>query len=67
LPPGESIFPVSAYLIGLKAEWLFLQPFHTFPIDLGQPEPEATPAMDPKGLEIMQRLIKERHDRNATA
>lgn len=67
LSPGESAFPVSAYLIGLKAEWLFLQPFHTFPIELGQPEPEATPAMDPNGLATVQRLIKERHDRNAAA
>lgn len=67
LSPGESAFPVSAYLLGLKAEWLFLQPFHTFPVDLGQPEPEVTPAMDPNGLATVQRLIKERHDRNAAA
>ncbi len=65
--PEDSAFPVSAYLIGLKAEWLFLQPFHTFPIDLGQPEPEAEQAVDVNGLAIVQRLIKERHDRIAPA
>lgn len=61
----NSAFPVSAYLIGLKAEWLFLQPFHTFPIDLGQPELEAEKAVDVHGLAIVQRLFKERHDRIA--
>ena len=65
LSPDDSAFPVSAYLVGMKAEWLFLQPFHTFPIDLGQPEPEATQAIDSDGLATVQRLIKERHDRNA--
>ena len=67
LSPNESTFPVSAYLIGLKAEWLFLQPFHTFPIDLGQPEQEPTSAIDPNGLATVQRLIRERHDRSTAA
>lgn len=65
--PDDSSFPVSAYLVGLKAEWLFVQPFHTFPIDLGQPEPETEEAIDLHGLATVQRLIKERHDRNAAA
>jgi molybdopterin/thiamine biosynthesis adenylyltransferase len=67
LMPGKSAFPVSAYLIGLKAEWLFLQPFHTFPIDLGRPESETTQPIDANGLATVQRLLKERHDRNAAA
>jgi molybdopterin/thiamine biosynthesis adenylyltransferase/ubiquitin-protein ligase len=32
--PEASIFPMSAYLIGLSSEWLFDQPFDTRPIDL---------------------------------
>lgn len=32
-----SSFPNSAYLIGLRAGWLFTQPFHTIPLDLGGP------------------------------
>jgi len=30
----KSIFPSSAYAIGLKAEWIFKAPFDTWPIDL---------------------------------
>ncbi len=30
----ETIFPNSAYLIGLKQEWIFSAPFDTWPIDL---------------------------------
>jgi sulfur-carrier protein adenylyltransferase/sulfurtransferase len=37
---SPSWFPVSAYLIGLAQEWIFEQPFHTFPVDVGAP---ATP------------------------
>jgi hypothetical protein len=32
--PDSSIFPFSAYVIGLSSEWLFDQPFDTRPIDL---------------------------------
>lgn len=32
--PEASIFPYSAYLIGLSSQWLFEQPFDTRPIDL---------------------------------
>ena len=31
---NESIFPNSAYMVGLAPEWLFDQPFQTWPIDL---------------------------------
>jgi molybdopterin/thiamine biosynthesis adenylyltransferase len=65
--PENSAFPVSAYLVGLTQTWLFQQPFHTFPIDLGEPEPAADEAIDPNGLATLQRLISERHDRNAAA
>jgi molybdopterin/thiamine biosynthesis adenylyltransferase len=44
----ESIFPSSAYVIGLKPEWVFGAPFEAYPIDLkkedqwGTPESEST-------------------------
>jgi len=34
LPAGESDYPYSAYVIGLRAEWIFAGPFQTFPISL---------------------------------
>ncbi len=40
--PAASQFPHSAYAVGLKAGWVFSQPFDTVPIDLGAPE-EAAP------------------------
>ena len=36
--PSE--FPHSVYLVGLSRAWLFEAPFHTLPIDVGEPEPE---------------------------
>lgn len=33
-PAAESDYPYSAYLIGLREEWIFKQPFQTFPIVL---------------------------------
>lgn len=32
--PEASIFPYSAYIVGMSSEWLFQQPFDTRPIDL---------------------------------
>ena len=43
--PKASIFPMSAYLIGLSSEWLFDQPFDTRPIDL-RPDGEWGERMD---------------------
>lgn len=37
--PETSIFPYSAYIIGMSSEWIFQAPFDTRPIDL-QPEGE---------------------------
>lgn len=51
----ESIFPYSAYMIGLKAGWMFSQPFQTEPIILN-PEPWEAPAP------IDQEAIKEAVD-----
>lgn len=63
----ESSFPVSSYLIGLTGEWLFQQPFQTFPIDLGEPELETDTTIDPDGLSTLKRLISERYERNLTS
>ncbi len=34
LQGGETVFPQSAYAIGLKKAWIFRAPFDTWPIDL---------------------------------
>ena len=39
IPRDPSSFPNSVYLIGLSKEGLFSQPFETYPIDVGRPEP----------------------------
>jgi sulfur-carrier protein adenylyltransferase/sulfurtransferase len=44
IPRDPSSFPNSVYLIGLSKGWLFSQPFETYPIDVGPPEPP--PAAD---------------------
>lgn len=49
----ETIFPSSAYAIGLRSEWIFSAPFETFPINL---EPEgkwSQPATDESSAELM--------------
>jgi ThiF family protein len=38
IPRDPSLFPNSAYLIGLAKGWIFEQPFETYPIDLGLPD-----------------------------
>lgn len=40
--PSESDYPCSAYVIGLRAEWIFTSPFQTFPITLQAPAPVAS-------------------------
>ncbi|WP_122207917.1 ThiF family adenylyltransferase [Pseudomonas viridiflava] len=45
--PGATIFPFSAYLIGMAERWIFTAPFDVRPIDLGESdawgsEPEAS-------------------------
>lgn len=50
LPGHEpSAFPHSVYLVGLTEEWLFRAPFHTLPIDVGEPD-EATKSGGQGGL-----------------
>ena len=40
IQPGDPDHPFSAYMIGLRREWIFNGPFDTWPIDLGRPLPE---------------------------
>ena len=49
LARAPSAFPVSAYVIGLKQEWIFEQPFDVWPVDLG-PAPAAEPGSDDPAL-----------------
>jgi len=37
VPRNPSIFPYSAYMVGLKKGWIFDQPFETRPIEMGSP------------------------------
>jgi sulfur-carrier protein adenylyltransferase/sulfurtransferase len=61
-----SIFPYSAYLIGLARGWRFTQPFHTIPVDVGLPEseekPEPSPELVTEGLEFIRSLIQKIQD-----
>lgn len=57
-----SAFPASMYLIGLARGWIFDQPFHTIPIDVGPPGQSAASATATKeavadSLEFLSRLI----------
>jgi sulfur-carrier protein adenylyltransferase/sulfurtransferase len=54
-----SSFPASAYMIGLARHWIFDQPFHTWPIDVGKFEgvPEAQAPVDPAHVETILGLI----------
>nr|WP_258193153.1 ThiF family adenylyltransferase [Paraburkholderia sp. BL25I1N1] len=61
--PTESVFPHSAYFIGLEAGWIFAEPFHTFPVDLGSAEIREAEPPDPGALGTLQRLIKDFCDR----
>ena len=65
--PKASAFPVSAYFIGLKSGWIFEQPFHSFPVDVGPPEPRDAPAFDPEALAAIAALLEESRDRPAAA
>lgn len=59
---APSAFPASAYMIGLREEWIFAQPFHTHRIDLGAPEP--TPAssdQDARGVGLLAEMLADYH------
>lgn len=60
IPRDPSSFPNSVYLIGLSKEWLFSQPFETYPIDVGSPEPLPTVEEDSPEVvtEEAERILK---------
>lgn len=68
--PDGSIFPFSAYVIGLSSEWLFEQPFDTRPIDL-IPAGEWGEKVEPLDADALVEIIKShlppREDADAVA
>ena len=56
--PEASIFPYSAYIIGLSSEWIFNEPFSVLPIDL-QPTGEWGAEADSLTPEEMFEILKE--------
>lgn len=64
--PGATIFPYSAYLIGLAERWIFTAPFDVRPIDLGEsdawsvePEPGDADALKQLLAELLPGKIDE--------
>jgi ubiquitin-protein ligase len=66
--PDSSAFPHPAYVIGLSAEWLFLEPFDTRPIDFVPEGPwaTATPARTEEAIHFMTSLFEQDEDRTVT-
>jgi molybdopterin/thiamine biosynthesis adenylyltransferase len=67
-----SKFPSSMYLIGLARGWVFDQPFHTIPIDVGLPKElpsaEASRQANDEMLAFVEDLLeKAKNDGNVTA
>jgi ubiquitin-protein ligase len=56
--PDQSIFPMSAYLIGFSRQWIFDQPFETVPIKL-LPDDAWGETVDPITSDEMLALVKE--------
>jgi hypothetical protein len=64
IPRDPSSFPNSVYLIGLSKGWLFSQPFETYPLDVGPPEPmpqaeDDNPEEVAEELERIRKLFEE--------
>jgi hypothetical protein len=58
-----SAYPNAAYLIGLRAGWIFTQAFETYPVEVGLPEESTTVEVDTEAMkaEILEivKLLKE--------
>ncbi len=72
IPRIPSSFPNSVYLIGLSKQWLFGQPFETYPIEVGPPEPpppeeDTDPAVDEEETARIVNLFKEYRDATSSA
>lgn len=50
---NETIFPHSAYVVGLRHEWIFNAPFETFPIDFESDGEWLQPVSDQTGAELI--------------
>lgn len=55
--PDATIFPFSAYLIGLKEKWLFTAPFDARPIDLGEGEKWGAEEREPGDAETLEAFV----------
>ena len=42
-PPEQSDYPFSAYVIGLRREWIFQQPFEVYPLQLSSAQDALSP------------------------
>ncbi|NQT56412.1 MAG: ThiF family adenylyltransferase [Desulfobacteraceae bacterium] len=67
-----SIFPYSVYLIGLARDWIFEEPYHVQPLDLGIPQDESEekklPAEAAKsGIRFLETLIVEASDEDSSS
>lgn len=56
--PDATIFPYSAYLIGLRDRWLFTAPFDVRPIDLGESDVWGA-EQEPGDVEALRQLISD--------
>jgi hypothetical protein len=68
--PTSSIFPQSAYAIGLAEKWLFSAPFDTFPIEYaleGAWGAIVEEGASDKALEFLEELIGVKKDENPSA
>lgn len=66
LEPRSSAYAQSAYVIGLAAEWIFIGPFDTRPLDLGGPEPASERVGSVAAGEALRERLRRRRD-NADA
>ena len=58
--PADTIFPAPAYVVALRAGWMFDAPFETWPIDLpgsGEWSSEATTASAEESLALIRELM----------
>ncbi len=65
----SSIFPRSAYIIGLSSDWLFEEPFDTRPIDLQQQGVwgETVDTLDPAAvIQLLKEHLPSKEDADAT-
>jgi len=64
--PDATIFPISAYLIGLRERWLFTAPFDVRPIDLGESDVWGADR-EPGDAEALEALVADLLPRNGDA